>query len=217
MIKKVFIGVCEEITKKTIIDGLLSINPKIEIIDGTTDDDIFYHLKSAEESVVIFDKYFLSYVLKFKLRSLKVINSKLRIYFCELGNCSRFFGLRVYDTGANGFIANIEQKEEFKEKLNLVLEGIRCYPEEVLDGIKNNEHLLERKSCSEITEREMEVGLYLGQGKSIKEICDLTNNAAGTVSTHICRLKRKIGYKTMNDFKLLNNQLIKINVRSWSC
>lgn len=217
MVKKVFIGVCEEITKKTIIEGILSINQKMEIIDGSTDSDLFFHLKSAEEAVVIFDKYFLSYVLRFKLRSLKVMNPNLRIYFCEMGNCSRFFGLRLYDIGVNGFVTNIEQKEKFRQKLNLVLEGLRCYPEEVLDGIKNNEHLLERKSCSEITEREMEVGLYLGQGKTIKEICDLTQNATGTISTHICRLKRKIGFKDMNDFKMLNNQLIKCNVRSWSC
>lgn len=217
MIKKVFIGVCEEITKKTILEGILSFQPKTEIIDGTEDSDLFFHLKSAEEAVVLFDKYFLSYILKYKLKSLNVLNPKLRIYFCELGNCSRFFGLRLHDIGVNGFISNIENEELFKKKLNYVFEGITCYPEEVLDSLKANEHLLERKSCSEITEKEMEIGLYLGQGKTIKEISEITNNASGTVGTHICRLKRKIGFKTMNDFKILNNQLIKINVRSWSC
>lgn len=217
MIKKVFIGVCEEITKKTIVEGIFAFQPKAEIIDGTDDADLFYHLKSAEEAVVLFDKYFLSYVLKYKLKSLSVLNPKLRIYFCELGNCSRYFGLRVHDIGVKGFITNIENTELFKKKLNYVFEGITCFPDEVLESIRNNEHLLERKSCSEITEREMEIGLYLGQGKTLKEISELTNNASGTVGTHIHRLKRKIGFKNMNDFKLLNNQLIKCNVRSWSC
>ena len=214
---KVIIATCDEFAKEIIRHCVHAANPSLQIVDGSNDNDIIYHLKSAEDDIVFFDKFFLSYVLKFKIKALRVYNKKLRIVFCEQGNCSTYFGLRVHKLNADGFISNIENTKEFSKVLREVLSGATYYPEDVKDNLNKNTHLLARKYCSEVTEVELEIGMYLGEGKSIKEISGLTKIHEATVSAHINRLKHKIGYDCMNDFAVLNRQLEKINYRSWSC
>ena len=81
--KKIIIAVCDDFTKEIITHCAKAAMPSLQIVDGSSDKDIIYHLKSAEDDIVFFDKYFLSYVLKFKIMALRVYNKKLRIFFCE--------------------------------------------------------------------------------------------------------------------------------------
>ncbi len=108
-------------------------------------------------------------------------------------------------------------KKEFVNKLRNIFSGEKIFPEEVLDSLDSNEHLRFRKYCSEITEMELAIGMYLGEGKSIKQISGLVSASEGAVGIHISRLKKKIGFESMKDFSVLNKQLEKINLRSWSC
>lgn len=61
--KKIIIAVCDDFTKEIITHCAKAAMPSLQIVDGSNDTDIIYHLKSAEDDIVIFDKYFLSYVL----------------------------------------------------------------------------------------------------------------------------------------------------------
>ena len=214
---KVIIAVCDEFTKQIIKHCVKTVNPGLEIIDGSSDADIVYHLKSAEDDIIFFDKYFLSYELRFKMKAIRAYSKKIRIVFCEQGNCSRFFGLRVYDLKADGFVSNIQDKNAFVKKLRLLFSGQKVFPEEVLESLDSNEHLRNRKYCSEVTELELEIAMYLGEGKSIKEIHSLTQVKEGTIGIHINRLKCKLGCENMNEFFLLYQQYEKMNLRSWSC
>ena len=214
---KIIIAVCDDYLKKIIIHCVKAVNRGLEIIDGSNDNDLIYHLKSAEDDIVFFDKYFLGYVLRYKIKALKVINKKLRLIFVEQGGCSRFFGLRVYDLKADGFVSNIQNEKEFMEKLRLIFSGRKVYPEEVLDGLNSAEHKTYRKYCSEITDKELEIAILLGEGKSIKEISDLVHISEESVGTQKTRLKKKIGFQSMNDFCVLNRQMEKTVLRSWLC
>lgn len=80
---KVIIAVCDEFTKQIIKHCVKTVNPGLEIIDGSSDADIVYHLKSAEDDIIFFDKYFLSYVLRFKMKAIRAYSKKIRIVFCE--------------------------------------------------------------------------------------------------------------------------------------
>ena len=215
---KVIIATCDEVTKEIIRHCVHAANSSLQIVDGSSDRDILYHLKSAEDDIVFFDKYFLSYVLKFQIRALRIYNQKLRIFFCEQkAVCSQFFGLRLYDLKVDGFISNIQNYNEFLKVMKNILGGKNYYPKDVMDALDTNEHLIHRKYCSEITELELAIGMYLGEGKAPKEIGSLLNIPVDTIRTHINRLKNKIGCETMNDFAVLNRQLEKINYRSWNC
>lgn len=214
---KVIIATCDDFTKETIKHCVRAVNPGLQIIDGSNDTSLVYHLKSAEDDILFFDKYFLGYILKFKIKALKTYNPKLRIVFCEKGICSTFFGLRVHDLKVDGFISNITNCVEFENTLKLVFSGKPYFPDYVYTAINKNIHLRNRTNCAEITEIEMAIGIYLGEGKSIKEICDFLDIKPGSVRTLVTRLKNKIGCESMNDFAVLNRQLEKINYRSWNC
>ena len=98
-----------------------------------------------------------------------------------------------------------------------ILGGKSYFPQDVIDALDSTEHLVYRKYCSEITEIELAIGMYLGEGKAPKEIGNLLDIEVATLRTHINRIKYKIGCETMNDFAVLNRQLEKINYRSWNC
>ena len=214
---KVIIATCDDFTKETIKRCVHAVNPSLQIIDGSNDTNLLYHLKSAEDDIVFFDKFFLGYILKFKIKALRIYNRNLRIFFCEKGSCSTYFGLRIHDLKVDGLISNISNSLEFEKTLRIVFSGKSYYPEYVDKAIEKNVQLRSRNYCAEITEAEMAIGMYLGEGKSSKEISELLNLSYNSVRTLLHRLKYKIGYESMNDFAVLNRQLEKINYRSWNC
>ena len=50
----------------------------------------------------------------------------------------------------------------------------------------------------------MKIGMYLAEGKQQKEIASITGLSKQAVSSHIHRLKRKIGYSRPSDLDLLS-------------
>lgn len=214
MIKSCYVACYDDAIKNIIIQGIKSINSHLDIVNVDNEGDLIFKLNCGDEVTVFFDKYFLGYILKYKLKHYKVLNPKANIVFVEKGYCPIYFGLRLHCLGVNGFICNIEESKTLPGPLMKALEKIECYPEEVLDSIRNNEHILERKSCSEITEKELEIGLYMGQGKTLKEICSLMDNMAiGTAGSHMNRLRKKIGYKNVIDLMILNKRSMHDDLR----
>ena len=57
---------------------------------------------------------------------------------------------------------------------------------------------------TEVTAIEMKIGMYLAEGKQQKEIASITGLSKQAVSSHIHRLKRKIGYSRPSDLDLLS-------------
>lgn len=215
--EKVFVATCDRFTSRLIKECVLSAAPSSIVFDGTDDNDLIYNIKSSGHCYLFFDKYFLSYILKYKINILKILNDKIKIIFCEQGCCSRYFGMRLFDIGADGYISNIENKTEFIEKLKLLFSGKKLFPEEVIYSLEKIDNLIERKNCTDITDKELEIGIYLGQGKSLKEVSSLVKINMNCLSVHLHRLKKKIGFKSINDFMLLNKQLEQSFLRSWNC
>ena len=56
---KVIIGMTDEYTKKITMGCVTKALPRAQLIDGSSDMEIFYHLQKAEdEIIVIFDRFF---------------------------------------------------------------------------------------------------------------------------------------------------------------
>ena len=47
--KKIIIAVCDDFTKEIITHCAKAAMPSLQIVDGSNDTDIIYHLKSAED------------------------------------------------------------------------------------------------------------------------------------------------------------------------
>ena len=72
------------------------------------------------------------------------------------------------------------------------------------------------KACVEITCAEFTVGVYLGKGFTNKEISRITGLSINAVRNHAHWLKKKIGYKSMNDLTVLNQRYDLLDIRSWN-
>lgn len=214
---KVIVGMTDDYTKKLTMECVSKALPKAQLIDGSSDMEIFYHLqKSEDETIVIFDRFFLSYILKFKLIYLKAMNNRMKIVFCERGSCIREFGLRLYELGVDGFICDIEHEDLFVAKLKKVKTGGKCFPDEMKDSEGYLDINTDRKACVEITCAEFTVGVYLGKGFTNKEISRITGLSINAVRNHAHWLKKKIGYKSMNDLTVLNQRYDLLDIRSWN-
>lgn len=213
---KVIVGMTDDYTKKLTMECVSKALPKAQLIDGSSDMEIFYHLqKSEDEIIVIFDRFFLSYILKFKLIYLKAMNNRMKIVFCERGSCIREFGLRLYELGVDGFICDIEHEDLFVAKLKKVENGDKCFPDEMKDSDGYLQVNYDRKGCVEITCAEFTVGLYLGKGFTNKEISRITGFSINAVRNHAHWLKKKIGFKCLNDLTVLNQRYAHLDIRSW--
>ena len=56
--KKVMIATIDAYTKEIIRNCVTQALPRVEIIDVTTDEDILYHIKSAEDDIIFFESIF---------------------------------------------------------------------------------------------------------------------------------------------------------------
>ena len=204
--KKVIIACCDEKVRRILKKCLLELKRYSDVTECGTEKDVFLSTREAEEPVLFIDKYFLGYVISYKIVGIRLCNEKTELCFCETGECPPYFGLRLYDLKVDAFIAHIEESDHFKREISKVLCGYKTYPDEVQKSIDDNSYLLERKCFTEITPVEMKIAAYLGEGKTQKEICYIMGISPQAVNTHVHRIKRKIGYKNPMDYCILNQQ-----------
>lgn len=213
--KNVFICTTDDFTREIIKNAVKKVFPKAQIFNDINDVQALYHLKYDEGNAIFFDRLYLSYVLQFKIGALRTLNKDNRIYFCEKGICPQFFGIRLLELKVDGFISGIEKIDEFIYKLKIISTGRTFFQDEVYACLKNKQlRKDERKACTEVTSLEYQIGILLGQGLQAKEISDNLGIKTGTILNHIHWLKKKIGFKNMSDFSILNNQIGKFNLRS---
>lgn len=214
---KAIIGMTDEFTKKITMECVVKAMPEAQLIDGSNDLELFFHLQREDDQVIlIFDRFFLSYILVFILLYLKIMNSRIKIIFCDQGDCNRDFGSRLYDLDVDGYICNIENEKSFVEKLKKIARGDKCYPDEMKDSTGHLDLSSERKGVNEITPSEFKVAVYLGKGYTKKEVSRITGISDGGVRNHVHWLKKKIGWKGDADFALLNKRFEELGIRSWN-
>ncbi len=206
MVKKLIVACCDDEVRNIVVVNGSAIFGENQISICKSWLEMYEMIRYAEDTAVIFDKYFLGYVLTYPLLRMKILNEAILPYFVEIGECSIYFALRIYELGSNGFIPCIERKDVFKNNFLKIKEGRKTFPESVMRSIEDDDYLLDRKCITEVTASEMAIGMYIGMGKSQKEICYITGLSKQTVSLHTHRLKRKIGYKRPTDYNLLDMQ-----------
>lgn len=213
--KKFFLATSSNFVKGLVYECAKLYFPHIEVVDVMNDDHLMFHLGYPEDNLLLIDKFFLGFYLHDTVEGIKGLNQKLRFVFFETGDCNEYFGLRVYNLGASGYIPDMKDTETLKQHLNKVMNGLPTFPEIVKDDIERGMHL-DARYCGEPTKSEFKVAVLLAQNKSVKEIANETHVETHTVSNHIYWLKRKIGARTLNDYKEVYDQMVNRNVGGWN-
>ncbi|QTA80326.1 Putative Response regulator GacA [Desulfonema limicola] len=106
---------------------------------------------------------------------------------------------RAMHAGAKGYIMKQEAMESVVNAVRLVLTGKIYVSEKVKDRLIHNlfEPSIENKSSpmDMLTDRELEVFRYIGQGLSSKEISHRLNLSIKTIGTYRERIKEKLKIK----------------------
>ena len=207
MVKNIIVACCDDEVRKIVVGNASAIFGEKQVYVCKSYNDLCERSKYAQDTAVFFDKYFLGYVISYAITRLRIANRTLRCYFVEIGECSVFFGVRVYTLGTDGFISDIEDDLVWKKNSVQLHQGDKTFPEAVLRNAKRPDCTMDRKSISEVSATEMQIGMYLGMGKSQKDICSITGLSATTVSVYTHRLKRKIGYKKPTDYNMLDHHV----------
>lgn len=206
MVKKVIIAVSDDDTKKIVYRAAKNRFGEKQVVVCSTSTELYEQAKYVKDTAVIIDKFFFGYIISNRYVRLRVINETLLTYFVEIGECSPFFGMRIRLLGVTGYIPDIEVDEAFDIAMRRIQGGEETFPDDVPDPSKKNISRADKRCINEVTKKEMSVGIYLSMGRGQKEICNLTGMKPATVSLHVHRLFRKIGYKKPQDLLLLDKR-----------
>lgn len=88
--------------------------------------------------------------------------------------------------GADSILMKESSLQLFEENLDRIFSGGKVFPAQLLD-VEN--HFLDSKLSS----RELEVAVYIAQGKSNKEIAEVLNCSDQTIKSHRSSILRKVG------------------------
>lgn len=203
MINKIVVACCDVEIQNIVKETVSSVIGDKNVIICKSIFEIHNAIKYKNDIAIIFDKYFLGFVISYELVRIHYLNDKVLTYFVDLDDVSHYFAMRIHQLGVEGFIPNIENKEYFKKSVLQIQSGKKLFPASVTRSFDEDDYLLDREFISEITATEMEIGLYLSKGYCAKEICYRTGFKPGTVSRYTKRLKRKIGFYKPGDLELL--------------
>ena len=202
MLSNIILACSERDTKKITVDNAFSLYRENQICICKNISDLFKASRYASDTAIVFDKYFMGFIMSDTLKGLKMMNDKLSFYFVEVGECSPYLAMRTKKLGADGFISGIEFDNNCKNGLLKVREGIRTFPKEIQPYIDKKEKI-DSKLISDVTPSEKIVGIGLTVGKTQKEISFDAHIARQNVSLYKHRLLKKIGYREPRDMYIL--------------
>jgi len=120
-----------------------------------------------------------------------------------------FEGLK---NGADGYLLKDISSEELVKAIQTVYEGnILLQPDVAkrmissIDRKQTKQSNLDKDIFKELTKKEYEIALLIGEGKSNKEIVEILYIAEGTVKNHITRILDKLDLRDRTQLALLIN------------
>lgn len=202
-ITNVVVACFDEEIKKITTKGFSSVFGENQVTVCNNIAELNNWIKDKTDVALIFDKYFLGYVISYELLRLRFLNSSFLSYFVDKKDVAHYFGMRVHELGAEGFIPRIDEPEYFKKCIYQVQAGMKIYPDSIIRSFEDDDYLLDRAYISEVTLPEMQIGLYTSLGFTQKEICYSVGLSKSTVSEYTRQLRRKVGYSKPGDWDLL--------------
>lgn len=108
--------------------------------------------------------------------------------------------VKVVELGAKAYCNSYMQKDNYLQMMRLIHEGQSWFPPQMLyETFKlANQHLSKNDSNSslnELTKKEKEISLAVGQGHTNQKIADLMKISESTVKTHLTHIYKKLGVK----------------------
>jgi len=107
---------------------------------------------------------------------------------------------KVVELGAKAYCNSYMQKDNYLQMIRLIHDGQSWFPPQMLyETFKLANQLLSKSdtgdSLGELTKKEKEISLAVGQGHTNQKIADLMKISESTVKTHLTHIYKKLGVK----------------------
>lgn len=135
------------------------------------------------------------------IRRLKSHYPHIKMLVCSMRDES-LFAERAINTGAHGYINKHEVAGHVIDALRRVLAGKIYLSPDIVDRIVSGFARNQPSTGSpiqDLSNRELEVFLLIGQGRSTAEIANQLNLSVKTVETHREKIKRKLGLHSASE------------------
>jgi two-component system, NarL family, invasion response regulator UvrY len=130
------------------------------------------------------------------LKEIKHIKPELPVLILSI-HSEEQFAVRTLKAGASGFLSKDAAPEELQKAIRKILQGGRYISNEVAEQLLFDLGKSSAKPPHEsLSDREFQVLMMLGAGKTVKEIAAELNLSIPTISTYRARLLDKMNMKT---------------------
>lgn len=172
---------------------ILNTNPNYKIIDDVHDgDELYKSLKKRVPRILLLD---ISLPGKSGLELLKHLNMlypKMKVLALSMYPEDQF-GIRMLKAGADGYLHKDSSPKELMKAIDSINEGDTY----VSDGFRNLiiyefKSRKDRPMHESLSDREYEVMLLIGSGKSMTAIADMLGLSIKTISTYKTRILQKL-------------------------
>ncbi len=143
------------------------------------------------------------------LREIKQEHPQLPVLVLS-GQPEEQYGLRVFKTGASGFLNKGSDLEHITEALEKVLSGGRYISPALAEKMAGSFSGQQQSSHAALSDREYAVLCMIGSGQTISQIAAKLSLNVKTVGTYRARLLAKMGLKTNAEltFYAIRNDLV---------
>ena len=135
-------------------------------------------------------------------KQLKSIEPDLKVLIVS-AYPERIYAERAVRAGALGYVAKQEASGVLLDAIRTVLDGRLHLSDEVRDRVVGSYLAASGPSdsaVSDLTDRELEVFRYFGQGLTTSQVAEAMMLSPKTVETHRVHIKQKLGLSTTNEF-----------------
>ena len=135
-------------------------------------------------------------------KQLKSIEPDLKVLIVS-AYPERVYAERAVRAGALGYVAKQEASGVLLDAIRTVLDGRLHLSDEVRDRVVGSylaAGSLSDSAVSDLTDRELEVFRYFGQGLTTSQVAEAMMLSPKTVETHRVHIKQKLGLSTTNEF-----------------
>lgn len=149
------------------------------------------------------------------LNEVQNIRPELKVLFLSMYP-EESYALRAFDSGACGYLSKDSKPEELVVALRIIASGQKYVSDNLMVRLSSKEDLAEEKPIHKrLSDREMEILLLIGSGKTISEIAKQISISKTTVSTHRAHILEKMEMHTnaqLIHYVLKNNLLSEISI-----
>lgn len=130
-------------------------------------------------------------------------NLDVKVVALDLCGDYKFF-LKIMNSSIDGYLLDIDSKEELLYKINKILKYGKYFEADLLQSVLEEQYMYNKRTFSE---REKEILELISLGKSNKSIAMSLEISENTVKRHISNILNKLGLKNKKEIINFLNEI----------